>query len=1725
MQKHKKVGNKMKKKIPYKARGPPMVPFFEALLTMSLNERKTNDMKKILKQAVAFVSAAAVILSTCGNYVQASPAETETEKQFFHVNLEDCEHGTLTIDRKDSMYEKEEVAQVTIIPEKGYRLAEIKLTVKDTAETKTEIPLQKTEQGISFEMPDRDVMVKASFTAKEKELEAKTEKEAEIKKESETAIETNAVTEMTVETNEEAEIETETEPNISGSKSLSNGTGTRTTNTVTIQVENNRLDWFKASGAGWFSQTKPQIVLYNNETVFEDGMVNKSSYCLYSSKHSPEGNYHPGEEKFLSAAINYVLYYGNRAYGETAYEPRYSAGEYYKDYYITSMALHYLNGELGNEPLPQITDAHISGLNDPVAADMYQKYKQLIADAKQAAAKGHDVLDNEGRISNATYEIDGTSTQNEWKVDTENGGYRTKNNFKVKVSDLYAFASIKGAKPVNTTTGESEPGTSVKFINNEINSPFYINVTEAAYKRMQKSQTKLKIVITGTTHTMSGTRYDPENTASISGDPLQPVTFLEWDTKKTDVKLATVYTEPPKQENGKAKIKKVSVNPSISDGNGCYSLEGAEFKLTDTKNGMEVTERLVTKANGESQEITLAAGTYMVEEVKAPKGFQLSMEKFPVEVVNGETAICVFKNKPANDPVGVLLRKIDQGTGKPEATGTGSFENAEYTFLYYDGQYKTKEELNGVNPTRTWVLKTNEYGVIQLRTAELVSGDEFYLNTEGQRVFPLGTITIQESKAPTGYQLDPNLYIQNIEADFTGAIINSPQAPNSPEPSIRGGVQIEKHDLEINDKSYQGDATLADATFDIYNRSINPVTVNGTVYQKDEVVYTFKTDATGIAKTAADLLQYGDYEIIEKEPPAGYLPTGKLQQSFQIREQGKIVQLTGDQAMKNNPIRGGVQIEKWDQEIDEGKAQGNATLKGTVIQIFNKSNMPVLVEGNLYQPEEVVKTVETNSDGKYTSANDLLPYGTYEALEISPPAGFLPTGKLKETFEIRKDRENVVLTGDRAIKNEPIRGDLKGIKISDGDLKRMAGVPFKITSVTTGENHILITDENGMFSTSSDRTPHSQNTNRGETAEDGIWFGSIEALDDAKGALLYDTYRIEELPCEANEDKVLLKPFEVVVKKNLAVIDLGTITNDYKPKSEIGTTAKDQSTGSNTGYIRKKTTLTDTVEYVNLTPGVEKLLKGVLMDPETGEPFLDNNKEVWAEKTFTPEKSSGTVEINFTFDSSALAGKKVVVFEYLYEQGKEIAVHTDLKDKGQTVFYQAPEIGTKAADVETSSNMGYTSENTTIIDTVAYHNLIPGMEHLVKGILMDQETKKPLLVNGKEIRAEKTFTPEKQNGSIELIFTFDSSALAGKKVVVFEYLFEQEREIAAHADIADQKQMISYQEPEIGTTAKDQESGTHNGQISKTTTLVDKVAYKGFIPGKEHLIKGVVMEKKTKKPLLVDGKEIRAEKTFTPDKASGTVEITFSFDSSALAGKEVVVFESVYYQDREIAVHADIMDKSQTVKYEKETVDFEIAKLADQTTGVSFNEKTGRYEGTKTPGTYQPGAKVSWKIQVTNIGNMAIKGLVVEDTLSQALAASLDNVAFDCADGAVLKTVDGREVIIKVENSLKVVLDKIAPKDRIELTVKGTLKKTVPVYDTNLENKVTGKAGDLSKMDKDAIKIPKSKEKGNASTPVGTKPPKTGDESPIVFYIGLAGAALATIGFFVKKRKKKAARH
>ncbi|EPT0384566.1 hypothetical protein ACVNUM_002954 [Listeria monocytogenes] len=142
----------------------------------------------------------------------------------------------------------------------------------------------------------------------------------------------------------------------------------------------------------------------------------------------------------------------------------------------------------------------------------------------------------------------------------------------------------------------------------------------------------------------------------------------------------------------------------------------------------------------------------------------------------------------------------------------------------------------------------------------------------------------------------------------------------------------------------------------------------------------------------------------------------------------------------------------------------------------------------------------------------------------------------------------------------PLFYSVQGVKIGAGTHKRLAGVPFKITSKTTGESYSVVTDDNGQFSTTSSWTSHKQNTNAGTSSEDGIWFGTSEP-NDSKGALLYDTYEIEELRNDSNKEYTLIPSFEIIVSKDKTVIDLGTLINEYKNEIMSHTTATDKAIG------------------------------------------------------------------------------------------------------------------------------------------------------------------------------------------------------------------------------------------------------------------------------------------------------------------------------------------------------------------------------------------------------------------------------------------------------------------------------------------------------------------------------------------------------------------------------------
>ena len=363
----------------------------------------------------------------------------------------------------------------------------------------------------------------------------------------------------------------------------------------------------------------------------------------------------------------------------------------------------------------------------------------------------------------------------------------------------------------------------------------------------------------------------------------------------------------------------------------------------------------------------------------------------------------------------------------------------------------------------------------------------------------------------------------------------------------------------------------------------------------------------------------------------------------------------------------------------------------------------------------------------------------------------------------------------------------------------------------------------------------------------------------------------------------------------------------YIPK--VRTSAIDKTTKINHTEATKEATIIDTVSYEGLEIGREYTVKGVLMNQRTKKAVTVDGKEVTASTTFTAENRNGSVEVVFTFDATALEGTTTVVFETLYTENKEVGIHADITDKGQTVYI--PKIRTTAISDDTKDHVTKADETITLIDTVAYTDLEVGREYTVSGKLMNRATNEPILVDGKEVTAETTFTPETTDGTVDVTFTFDGTGLEDTVVVVFETLYTEKKEVAVHADITDEKQSVYL--PKIQTKAEDAVTKINHTEAKPEATIIDTVSYSSLLPGKEYIMTGTLMNKKTGEPILIDGEPITASTTFTAEKSEGSVEVVFKFDASVLEGTTVVAFESLTYNGIEVAIHADIEDKDQTV--------------------------------------------------------------------------------------------------------------------------------------------------------------------------------------------------------------------
>ena len=769
---------------------------------------------------------------------------------------------------------------------------------------------------------------------------------------------------------------------------------------------------------------------------------------------------------------------------------------------------------------------------------------------------------------------------------------------------------------------------------------------------------------------------------------------------------------------GNGKIQKSSSNTTVTNGNDCYSLSGATYGVYSDKGCTKSVATLTTNANGNTDTVELRAATYYVKETKAPKGFQLDKNVYTMTVKVNETTTLKVSDKPKVTDTLVELFKIDMEISKATPQGNASLEGAEFVWKYYDGYY-TKDNLPS-EPTRTWTTKTttekdsnNEvHYITRLADSYKVLGDSFYTQN-GTICLPLGTITVKEKTAPNGYLLE-------------GAYM---QAAGSSE-QIKG-------------------------------------------------VYV-----------------------------------------AQITEDGELAALSGSNqySVLDKVIRGGVKIQKRDLETKDTKAQGGATLKDTAFEIISLNDNAVLVDGKLYNKNEAVKTIHTGVDGIATTAADTLPYGKYRIEESNAPEGYLTDGAKPIEFEITEDGKIVDLTDEaHSIYNQIKRGDIEGVKIGAGTHKRLANVPFRITGKTTGESHIIVTDANGQFSTSSDWVSHKQNTNAGKTSEDGIWFGT-STPDDSKGALLYDTYTIEELRCDSNKGMTLIPAFDVVVSRNKVVVDLGTLTDEYEPEIIIHTTATDKVTGGKSIVAGKSMTIVDTVTLDGLTKGTKYQLKGWQMVKSENAQLLIDGEPVENDYTFTAKKSEMEVEVSYTFNASALGGKDLVTFEELYDlsnpdEPTKVAEHKDIEDEGQTVTITERIITmhTTATDKATGEKTIEADDKVTIVDTVTLDGLEKGVKYTLKGWEMVKSENAELLMNGKRVENDLTFTAEDSKMEVQIEFTFNASELGGKELVTFEELYDvtnpdEPIKVAEHKDIKDKGQTVTVKENLESPTAPEEPS-------------------------------------------------------------------------------------------------------------------------------------------------------------------------------------------------------------------------------------------------------------------------------------------------------------------------------
>ncbi|WP_172135570.1 VaFE repeat-containing surface-anchored protein [Adlercreutzia sp. ZJ473] len=976
-------------------------------------------------------------------------------------------------------------------------------------------------------------------------------------------------------------------------------------------------------------------------------------------------------------------------------------------------------------------------------------------------------------------------------------------------------------------------------------------------------------------------------------------TGVEWTSPNSQNMCTSVKV---KERPGSIELCKTSARTEISGGNDCYGLGGATYTVYSDESCTEAFGAIVTDADGHGELGGVPRGGYWVKETVAATGYALDPQTYPVKVEAGKTAKVnsgAVSDEPQYGTPRVIVAKADASAGDVPQ-GDASLAGAQFVVDYYDGYYDSPDEAEqSGKQLRSWTFATDESGRALFDAEHKVAGDALYADKDGNPVIPLGTVVVEEVKAPLGYNLDdgcgnaPRKQSAQIVSDQADSpVVTTYHTPTAENSVKRGDYRLVKEvpveaESESGIDQEQQRIVLEGVQFQIINASANPVVSpeTGEEVSPGSIVCTIVTDEDGLATTKAlgipddwtGALAFGSYNVHEVIPSS-------VSESFKAEHGCDLIPVDdwkitiSDEGQYDNPPLVNNHIPQTPLKVVKVDAESGRQIP------LPCSFQLVDADGNLatwtshYPDEQVLDTWTTNANGEVTLPM-LLEQGTYTITEAQAPEGYVLAleGKTVEvgsaynnwddpivvTFEDMPQKGIINVTKTDSDNGEPVDDSVYVVKAAtdivtpDGTIRAKAG--DIVATLETGKDGTASTGELylGAYTVYEAK------------AKDGY------ALDVTEKTVALE-YQGQEIDVFDQPVDVVDEPTEIKLRKVDALDPEKPVVGAKFHVWNDDRTFDDEMTTDENGCI----------EVRNATHGRWHI-------QETGSPEGYVINEVDAE--------GEPVVYDFTVNDQGMVE--------LEDGAMTAALELSVENMPKTMK-------TTATDEANGTHESQAAEQMSIVDVVDYTGCIPGEEYTVSGTLMDKATGEAAVDHeGNAITSQTTFVAEGYNGTASICFTFNGVDLAGHDIVAFETMTHEGVEYMAHADIEDEGQTIKV--IDIRTTAIDSSTNDNQGALDDELSIIDTVAFTNLTVGAEYTLTGTIMDKATGEPLLdADGDQIVSQATFIPEEPDGAAEVEFAIDSRMLAGKSIVVFEQLANAEQAtVAKHEDIDDDGQTIRF------------------------------------------------------------------------------------------------------------------------------------------------------------------------------------------------------------------